>query len=72
MVYPDDVSVSTLSDHSNLNEGIIEMIVRNNYKNKKGWQALSFWEKYALFNKWYLVSSVGNILTIFGSVCYLI
>jgi hypothetical protein len=39
---------------------------------KQNWQALSFDEKYALFNKWSVVSLVGNLLTIFGSIFYLL
>jgi len=32
---------------------------------------MSFWDKYRLFNKWSVISAIGNLLTIFGSIFYL-
>lgn len=35
------------------------------------WESISFWDKYRLFNKWSVVSAIGNLLTIFGSIFYI-
>lgn len=67
-----DISVSTMSDRSDLDEFEVERLIKQNVKSRKGnWESISFWDKYRLFNKWSVVSAIGNLLTIFGSVFYL-
>ena len=67
-----DISVSTMSDRSDLDEYEVERLIKQNVKSRKGnWESISFWDKYRLFNKWSVVSAIGNLLTIFGSIFYL-
>ena len=51
----------------------MEALVKRYYERRKlSWNTLSFWEKLKLFKMWYLVSMVGNLCTIFGSIMFLI
>jgi|LakMenEpi03Aug12_release.lakeMendotaPanAssembly.Ray.scaffolds.fasta_scaffold284681_1 hypothetical protein len=62
-----------MSDRSDLNEAEVEKLIKRNVKSRKEtWTQISFWDKYRMFNKWSIVSAIGNLLTIFGSMFYLL
>lgn len=66
------VSLSTLSDRSDLNENQIQQFIQQNYMRKKlKWDNLSISERARLFNKWAIISLVGNLFTVFGSIFYI-
>ena len=46
--------------------------MKENRKAKKlSWESLSFSDKMRLFNKWSIISLIGNLCTMFGSITYL-
>lgn len=57
-----------MSNYSDLNEAEIERIIKKNYQQKKiSWDALTFSQKFNLFNKWSIVSTIANLSSFYGS-----
>ncbi len=65
-------SLSTLSERSDLTQGVVDRIRRRKSTKDVTWESLSFWDKAALFNKWSLFLAFGNLCTIFGSLFYIL
>jgi hypothetical protein len=50
----------------------MERLVKMQYVNDGvGWEELTLGEKMQLFNKWSIVTLIGNLFTMFGAVFYL-
>ena len=68
----DSDAPSEITDRSDLDDEEIERI-RNKRKNKVvTWESLPLWDKLALYNKWSILQSFGNLCTIFGSIFFLL
>jgi len=67
-----DSSLSSITDYSDLDPEQLENIRQRKQNKKISWENLTFWDKTALFNKWSLLSIIGNLCTFFGSMCYIV